>query len=175
MQSITTNQKLGHYGSNQYAGQIGATTGGGQSNKPRYIQLAAKISWQRMTTALGALQARSERQLRCAMHSPHRACKSLVRRTMNTRRFPRNLAWLFTIVLLFGCGDSVASAQPAFPLHTAGQYMVDSNGYRVRLNAFNWYGTESTDYVVAGLQTASLQSIVDEIKSLGFNRSEEHT
>ena len=88
---------------------------------------------------------------------------------MNTRRFPRNLAWLFTIVLLLGCGDSVASAQTAFPLHTAGQYMVDSNGYRVRLNAFNWYGTESTDYVVAGLQTASLQSIVDEIKSLGFN------
>jgi len=27
------------------AGQIGATTGGGQSNKPRYTQLAAKISW----------------------------------------------------------------------------------------------------------------------------------
>jgi hypothetical protein len=66
MQSITTNQKLGHYGSNQYAGQIGATTGGGQSNKPRYVQLAAKISWKRITTALGALQARSERQLRCA-------------------------------------------------------------------------------------------------------------
>jgi hypothetical protein len=32
-------------GINQYAGQIGATTGGGQSNKPRYTQLAAKISW----------------------------------------------------------------------------------------------------------------------------------
>jgi hypothetical protein len=32
-------------GINQYAGQIGATTGGGQSNKPRYTQLAAKIVW----------------------------------------------------------------------------------------------------------------------------------
>ena len=32
-------------GINQFAGQIGATTGGGQSNKPRYTQLAAKISW----------------------------------------------------------------------------------------------------------------------------------
>jgi hypothetical protein len=32
-------------GINQYAGQIGATTGGGQSNKPRYTQLAVKVSW----------------------------------------------------------------------------------------------------------------------------------
>jgi hypothetical protein len=32
-------------GINQYAGQIGATTGGGQSNKPRYTQLAAKLIW----------------------------------------------------------------------------------------------------------------------------------
>ena len=32
-------------GINQFAGQLGATTGGGQSNKPRYTQLAAKISW----------------------------------------------------------------------------------------------------------------------------------
>src|SRR5580658_9721275 len=88
---------------------------------------------------------------------------------MNTTCCPRNLVWLLTVVLLFGWGDSIASAQPTFPLHTAGQYIVDSNGYRVRLNAFNWYGTESSDYVVAGLQTASLQSIVNEIQSLGFN------
>jgi hypothetical protein len=32
-------------GINQYAGQVGATTGGGQSNKPRYTQLAIKIKW----------------------------------------------------------------------------------------------------------------------------------
>lgn len=46
---------------------------------------------------------------------------------------------------------------------------MDSNGDQVRLNAFNWYGAEEEDYVVAGLQTASLASIVSEIKSLGFN------
>ncbi len=76
---------------------------------------------------------------------------------------------LLLAILMACCGASSASAAPAFPLHTQGQYMVDSNGYRVRLNAFNWYGTESTDYVVAGLQTQSLSSIVTEIKSLGFN------
>ena len=32
-------------GINQFAGQIGATTGGGQSNKPRYTQLALKLLW----------------------------------------------------------------------------------------------------------------------------------
>jgi hypothetical protein len=32
-------------GINQYAGQLGATTGGGQSNKPRYTQLAVKLNW----------------------------------------------------------------------------------------------------------------------------------
>jgi hypothetical protein len=30
-------------GINQFAGQIGATTGGGQSNKPRYTQVAVKL------------------------------------------------------------------------------------------------------------------------------------
>ncbi len=32
-------------GINQYAGQIGATSGGGQSNKPRYTQVAVKLRW----------------------------------------------------------------------------------------------------------------------------------
>lgn len=32
-------------GINQYAGQIGATSGGGQSNKPRYTQVALKLMW----------------------------------------------------------------------------------------------------------------------------------
>src|SRR5882724_13508476 len=80
--------------------------------------------------------------------------------------------WIFNlalVILTLGRGVSTAVAQPAFPLHTAGPYIVDSNGYRVRLNAFSWYGAESTDYVVGGLQIASLQNIVQGIKSLGFN------
>jgi endoglucanase len=63
----------------------------------------------------------------------------------------------------------MAAAQPVFPLHTSGRYIVDSNGVRVHLNGVNWYGAESTDFVVAGLQVASLQSIVQQIKSMGFN------
>lgn len=72
-------------------------------------------------------------------------------------------------VLTILCGArAICGAQPAIPLHTSGRYIVDSNGTRVRLNGVNWYGSESTDYVVAGLQVASLQSIVQQIKSLGF-------
>lgn len=96
---------------------------------------------------------------------------SVIKCTKMDSRFHVASHWIAIglTALALGCGVPMASAQPAFPLHTAGQYIVDSNGYRVRLNAFNWYGTESTDYVVAGLQTASLQSIVNEIQSLGFN------
>ncbi len=60
-------------------------------------------------------------------------------------------------------------AQPAFPLHTSGRFIVDSNGTRVRLNAFNWYGAEGTDFVVEGLEAQPLNSIVATIKGLGFN------
>lgn len=78
--------------------------------------------------------------------------------------------WTVLVVCaLIGAGDHVKAATPAFPLHTSGRFIVDSNGTRVYLNGVNWYGAESTDYVVAGLQTASLQSIVQEIKSLAGN------
>jgi endoglucanase len=60
-------------------------------------------------------------------------------------------------------------AAPAVPLHTTGPYIVDSNGYRVRLNAVNWYGAEGTDYVVMGLESEPLATIVSEIKARGFN------
>lgn len=62
-----------------------------------------------------------------------------------------------------------AAAAPALPLHTSGPYIVDSNGVRVHLNAFNWYGAEGQDFVVEGLQAQPLNSIVATIKGLGFN------
>ena len=75
-----------------------------------------------------------------------------------------------SIALLLVCSAAdAAAASPAFPLRTSGRFIVDSNGTRVRLNGVNWYGAESSDFVVAGLQVASLQSIVQQIKSFGFN------
>lgn len=81
---------------------------------------------------------------------------------------PALLFIFVTALSLLGCCRT-AAAQPAFPLHTSGRFIVDSNGARVHLNGANWYGAESTDFVVAGLQAAPLDSIVQQIKSLGFN------
>ena len=38
-------------------------------------------------------------------------------------------------------------------------FILDSNGARVHLNGVNWYGAESSDFVVAGLQAATLRGL----------------
>jgi len=55
------------------------------------------------------------------------------------------------------------------PLHTDGRSMVDATGRPVHLAAANWYGAESTDFVVGGLQAQPLDSIVHQVRQLGFN------
>src|SRR2546426_4774793 len=67
-----------------------------------------------------------------------------------------------------------ASAPPAqqvmrFPLHTDGRFIVDAAGQQVHLAAANWYGAESTDFVVGGLQAQPLEVIVRQVRELGFN------
>lgn len=78
----------------------------------------------------------------------------------------RIVLWLLVVGAAF---SRIATAAPAFPLHTSGQFIVDSNGDQVRLNAFNWYGAEGSDFVVEGLQAQPLATIVSTIKGLGFN------
>ncbi len=80
----------------------------------------------------------------------------------------RALASLLVLFSLLLVPPSAYSA-PSLPLHTQGPYIVDSTGLRVRLNAVSWYGAESTDFVVGGLQLAPLTSVVSQIKSMGFN------
>jgi len=74
-------------------------------------------------------------------------------------------------VVLAACTPlvSAGAAEPALPLHTSGRFIVDRNGNRVRLAGVNWYGAESSDFVVAGLEIAPLENIVGQIKSMGFN------
>lgn len=72
-------------------------------------------------------------------------------------------------------GPAARSAAPAavtaadLPLHTSGRYIVDAHGNHVKLAAVNWYGADSTDYVVGGLDHQTLSSIVAWIKNNGFN------
>lgn len=87
-----------------------------------------------------------------------------------------------TLTSIVSCGGSQSSqvptstvptlpitTSPIFPLHVSGPAIVDTKGNRVHLAAVNWYGAESADYVVGGLQLQTLQTIVAQIKSLGFN------
>jgi endoglucanase len=57
----------------------------------------------------------------------------------------------------------------AFPLHTSGAQIVDSDGNPVKLNFVNWYGAESPDFVVGGLAYQPISEIIDQIVSMGFN------
>jgi endoglucanase len=58
---------------------------------------------------------------------------------------------------------------PAAPLGTLSRWIVDSFGRRFKLASVNWYGAESPDHVVAGLDIAALPTIAREIRALGFN------
>ena len=73
----------------------------------------------------------------------------------------------------FSANDSGACAlnqpSPALPLHTEGRYIVDRRNRRFKPSGVAWAGSESTDFVVAGLQLEPLPSIVHRIRCMGFN------
>ncbi len=54
-------------------------------------------------------------------------------------------------------------------LHASGATLLDSNNNEVRLKGINWAGMESTTRVADGLQARTLDSLLDQIQSLGFN------
>lgn len=55
------------------------------------------------------------------------------------------------------------------PLHTSGAQILNSDNQPVRISGVNWFGFETDTFVVHGLQARSYTSIVDQIKSLGYN------
>jgi hypothetical protein len=56
-----------------------------------------------------------------------------------------------------------------FPLHTSGASIVGASGAPVKLDFVNWYGAESPDYVVGGLEYQPVSEIIGQIVSMGFN------
>ncbi|MHB1843518.1 MAG: glycoside hydrolase family 5 protein [Deltaproteobacteria bacterium] len=92
--------------------------------------------------------------------------------------------WLLPLGLLFSCAASHPGPPDggasdgggidggdggALPLHTEGRFVVGASGQRVKLASVDWYGAESTDFVVGGLDQQDLQALVKLIASLGFN------
>jgi aryl-phospho-beta-D-glucosidase BglC (GH1 family) len=54
-------------------------------------------------------------------------------------------------------------------LHTEGNQIVDDQGQPVRLTGLSWFGMETANYAPHGLWSRSMGSMLDQIKSLGYN------
>lgn len=65
-------------------------------------------------------------------------------------------------------GADAGSAAPGF-FQTSGGHIVDSSGATVRLTGVSWFGLETATYAPHGLWARGMGSMLDQIKSLGFN------
>ncbi len=80
-----------------------------------------------------------------------------------------------TILILFSLAFTFpnltlrkAQAAPNY-LHTAGSKIVDSSGRTVAISGLNWFGFETANNAPHGLWQRSYTSMLDQIKSLGYN------
>ena len=55
------------------------------------------------------------------------------------------------------------------PWHTDGAQILDANNQPVRIAGTNWFGFETQTFAVHGLQDRNYKSILNQIKSLGYN------
>jgi len=63
----------------------------------------------------------------------------------------------------------VVTAVGAGYWHTSGSKILDANGTAVRIAGINWYGFESVDHLVHGLYAQDYKTVLNTIKSLGYN------
>jgi aryl-phospho-beta-D-glucosidase BglC (GH1 family) len=54
-------------------------------------------------------------------------------------------------------------------ISTSGNQLIDETGNKIRITGVNWYGFDTINYVLDGLQFRSYKSIVDQMIDLGFN------
>jgi aryl-phospho-beta-D-glucosidase BglC (GH1 family) len=64
---------------------------------------------------------------------------------------------------------AAAPAVTLRPLSTNGAHIVDPDGNTVRLKGVNWHGTEGGNHMPHVLWGRNYKSIIDQIKSMGFN------
>jgi endoglucanase len=53
--------------------------------------------------------------------------------------------------------------------HTSGNQILDVNNQPVRFAGINWFGMETSNFAPHGLWTRGYKSMLDHIKSLGYN------
>ncbi|MGO9062767.1 MAG: cellulase family glycosylhydrolase [Candidatus Binataceae bacterium] len=78
-------------------------------------------------------------------------------------------ACFFTCALMIIAAPRTSRAQGAGYWHTSANKILDSNGQTVRIAGINWYGFETTDEVAHGLWARDYKSILNAIKSNGYD------
>ncbi len=53
--------------------------------------------------------------------------------------------------------------------HTSGRQILDADNQPVRIAGVNWFGFETSNYVAHGLWSRDYKSMIDQMKSLGYN------
>ena len=76
---------------------------------------------------------------------------------------------MLVTALAIALASPSANAQGAGYWHTSGSKIVDANGVTVRIAGINWYGFETPDYLVHGLWAQDYHTVLNTIKSLGYN------
>ncbi|SHI18454.1 cellulase family glycosylhydrolase [Streptomyces sp. 3214.6] len=66
-------------------------------------------------------------------------------------------------------GAAVAANAGTGYWHTSGRQILDAAGQPVRIAGINWFGFETGNYVVHGLWSRDYKSMIDQMKSLGYN------
>jgi endoglucanase len=65
--------------------------------------------------------------------------------------------------------DAAEAAPGAGYWHTSGRQILDAAGQPVRVAGINWFGFETGNNVVHGLWSRDYKSMIDQMKSLGYN------
>ena len=86
----------------------------------------------------------------------------------------RSVARLAVVTLCAGLLGVALPARPAVAAgagywHTSGRQILDSAGTPVRIAGINWFGFETSNYVVHGLWQRDYRDMLNQILSLGYN------
>ncbi|MFG2791541.1 cellulase family glycosylhydrolase [Streptomyces sp. NPDC048419] len=76
------------------------------------------------------------------------------------------------VLPLAGAGVTTADAAEAPGAgywHTSGRQILDAAGQPVRIAGINWFGFETGNHVVHGLWSRDYRSMIDQMRSLGYN------
>ncbi|MFK0100358.1 cellulase family glycosylhydrolase [Streptomyces sp. NPDC091040] len=92
------------------------------------------------------------------------------------RRAARTVAVAAAALLLPLAGAHTASADAARAAaagsgywHTSGRQILDAANQPVRIAGINWFGFETANYVPHGLWSRDYKSMIDQMRSLGYN------